>query len=106
MAVLWGTGFMGVLGQPLDIFNSPTPILVLAVAAGHAVQILKRYYEEFERYRDAHVAIRVAVAKVGPVMLTAGTIAALSFFSLTAFRTAVVRNFGLLAGFGILATLL
>jgi len=30
MAVLWGTGFMGVLGQPLDIFNSPTPILILA----------------------------------------------------------------------------
>src|SRR6185369_5411224 len=79
---------------------------ILAVAAGHAVQILKRYYEEYERYRDAHVAIRVAVAKVGPVMLTAGTIAALSFLSLAAFRTAVIRNFGLLAGFGILATLL
>ena len=51
MAVLWGTGFMGVLGQPLDIFNSPTPILILAVAAGHAVQLLKRYYEEYEALR-------------------------------------------------------
>src|SRR6185369_16744082 len=53
-----------------------------------------------------HIAIRVAVAKVGPVMLTAGTIAALSFFSLAAFRTHTIRNFGLLAGFGIVATLL
>jgi predicted RND superfamily exporter protein len=97
---------MGLFRIPLDPFNTTTPILILAVAAGHAVQILKRYYEEFERYRDAHVAVRVAVTKVGPVMLTAGAIAALSFFSLTAFRTAVIRNFGLLAGFGILATLL
>ncbi|MEO6027052.1 MAG: MMPL family transporter [Candidatus Binatia bacterium] len=106
LAVVWSLGLMGFLRVPLDPFNTTTPILILAVAAGHAVQILKRYYEEFERYRDAHVAVRVAMARVGPVMLTAGAIAALSFFSLTAFRTAVIRNFGLLAGFGILATLL
>jgi predicted RND superfamily exporter protein len=106
LAVVWSLGLMGFLRIPLDPFNTTTPILILAVAAGHAVQILKRYYEEFERLRDAHVAIRVAVARFGPVMLTAGTIAALSFFSLTAFRTAVIRNFGLLAGFGIIATLL
>ena len=105
LAVLWSLGLMGLLRVPLDPFNTTTPILILAVAAGHAVQILKRYYEEYERCRDAHVAVRVAVARVGPVMLTAGAIAALSFFSLAAFRTAVVRNFGLLAGFGILATL-
>ncbi len=106
LAVVWSLGLMGSLRIPLDPFNTTTPILILAVAAGHAVQILKRYYEEYERHRDAHVAVRVAVAKVGPVMLTAGTIAALSFFSLTAFRTNTIRNFGLLAGFGIVATLL
>jgi len=106
LAVIWSLGLMGFLQVPLDPFNTTTPILILAVAAGHAVQILKRYYEEFERYRDAEVAVRVAVTRVGPVMLTAGVIASLSFFSLIAFRTAVIRNFGLLAGFGILATLL
>lgn len=105
LAVVWSLGLMGTLRIPLDPFNTTTPILILAVAAGHAVQILKRYYEEYERHRDAHAALRVAVAKVGPVMLTAGTIAALSFFSLTAFRTNTIRNFGLLAGFGIVATL-
>jgi hypothetical protein len=106
LAVVWSLGLMGALRIPLDPFNTTTPILILAVAAGHAVQILKRYYEEYERHRDAHVAVRVAVAKVGPVMLTAGAIAALSFFSLTAFRTNTIRNFGLLSGFGIIATLL
>lgn len=105
LAVVWSLGLMGFFRIPLDPFSTTTPILILAVAAGHAVQILKRYYEEYERHRDAHVAIRVAVAKVGPVMLTAGIIAALSFFSLIAFRTNSIRNFGLLAGFGILATL-
>ena len=60
MAVLWGTGFMGVLGQPLDIFNSPTPILILAVAAGHAVQLLKRYYEEYEALRAGGLTPKAA----------------------------------------------
>src|SRR6185436_8579906 len=71
--------------------------------AGHAVQILKRYYEEYERHADNRAAIRIAMLRLGPVMVTAGAVAALSFFSLTIFATATIRNFGLLTGFGILA---
>src|SRR6266550_3884804 len=48
LSVLWAVGLMGLLGVPLDPFNTTTPILILAVAAGHAVQVLKRFYEEFE----------------------------------------------------------
>jgi len=105
LAVVWSLGFMGFLRVPLDPFNTTTPILILAVAAGHAVQILKRYYEEYDRSRDQVDAVRVALLRVGPVMVTAGTIAALSFFSLTVFATATMRNFGLLTGFGILSAL-
>lgn len=52
LAVLWGLGFMGLAGVPLDVFNATTPILILAIAAGHAVQILKRYYKEYHRIRS------------------------------------------------------
>jgi hypothetical protein len=105
LAVIWSLGLMGLRGVPLDPFNTTTPILILAVAAGHAVQILKRYYEELERYGDSTAAVRVALLRVGPVMVTAGTIAALSFFSLSVFATATIRNFGLMTGFGILSAL-
>ena len=115
MAVMWGTGFMGVLGQPLDIFNSPTPILILAVAAGHAVQLLKRYYEEYEQLRRAGAlspveANREAVIRslvgVGPVMMIAGGVAALGFFSLCVFDIATIRTFGIFTGVGILSAVL
>lgn len=49
VAVEWSKGFMGIADVPLDIFNMSTPILILAVGAGHAVQLLKRYYEEYLR---------------------------------------------------------
>ena len=35
LSVVWGVGIMGLMKVPMDIFNSPTPILILAVAAGH-----------------------------------------------------------------------
>jgi len=112
LAVLWGLGFMGMLGQPLDIFNSPTPILILAVAAGHAVQLLKRYYEEYDTLRSTTAlapeaanreAVLRSVAGVGPVMLIAGGVAALGFFSLMVFEIETIRTFGLFTGVGILS---
>lgn len=115
MAVLWGTGFMGLLHQPLDIFNSPTPILILAVAAGHAVQLLKRYYEEYDGLRrdggltprEANVeAVVRSLAGVGPVMMIAGGVAALGFFSLIVFNIATIRTFGIFTGMGILSAVL
>jgi len=105
LSVLWAVGLMGLLGVPLDPFNTTTPILILAVAAGHAVQILKRFYEEYERSGDVDRAIADSLARVGPVMLAAGTIAALSFCSLATFRTATIRTFGLFTGFGIVSAL-
>src|SRR5438067_120410 len=75
------------------------------VAAGHAVQVLKRFYEEFERSGDAGEAIVASLGRVGPVMIAAGTIAALSFCSLVSFQTATIRTFGLFTGFGIASAL-
>ncbi|WAH57117.1 outer membrane lipoprotein-sorting protein [Pseudomonas silvicola] len=115
MSVMWGTGFMGVLGQSMDIFNSPTPILILAVAAGHAVQLLKRYYEDYARLRQAGTlsaeqanrdAVVSSLVAVGPVMLIAGSIAAIGFFSLLVFDIATIRAFGIFTGIGILSAML
>lgn len=114
LAVLWSLGIMSLFRVPLDVFNATTPVLILAVASGHAVQILKRYYEEFQRQRaltpnDLGVANRRAVIEslthVGPVMLVAGVIAALGFLSLMVFEISSVRTFGIMAACGILSSL-
>ena len=113
LAVLWSLGIMSAFGVPLDVFNATTPILILAVAAGHAVQILKRYHEEYERLTRSSVEPKVAnkqaviesLGRVGPVMIVAGMVAALSFLSLTVFEISSVRTFGIFAACGILAAL-
>jgi len=105
MSVLWAVGVMGLLAVPLDPLNTTTPVLILAVAAGHAVQVLKRFYEELPNAADQDAAVVACMAKIGPVMLGAGTVAMLSFFSLVTFETASIRTFGLFTGFGILSAL-
>lgn len=115
MGVVWALGLMGLVGAPMDPWNIMTPILLLAIGAGHSVQILKRYYEEYARARVLHpemsgvehnrAAVVEATTKVGIVMLAAGTIAALSFGSLAAFGLPTIKNFGLCTAFGIVAAL-
>ena len=182
VAVEWSKGFMGLADVPLDIFNMSTPILILAVGAGHAVQMLKRYYEEYNRLnpnpepsielpallsdkslnRNAWIGIWIlfalpyayfvwhgapagpwmplsillallpwaycfwirpyqhasassiqasrqavtdSILKIGPVMITAGLVAACGFFSLYVFDIISIKVFGIFSGIGILSVL-
>ncbi|HTA76810.1 MAG TPA: MMPL family transporter, partial [bacterium] len=80
---------------------------------GHAIQILKRYYEEFNRSSAKGLAPEAAnqeaviesIQRVGPVMLTTGLIAIISFFSLCVNGIPMVQHFGFFAGFGVLSAM-
>ncbi len=105
MSVVWALGLMAWLQLPMDTWSAMTPVLILAVAAGHAVQILKRYYEELAVDGDNDEAIVRALVAVGPVMLTAGLVASAGFASLSTFGIFSVRVFGMLLASGILSAL-
>jgi hypothetical protein len=115
LSVIWGLGLMALMNINLDAMNTSTPILIMAVAAGHSIQILKRYYEEYNQVRATasaqpqdmnDLAIVNALVAVGPVMITAGLIASISFFSLASTEISAVKHFGIFAGCGILAALI
>ncbi|MEW6682327.1 MAG: MMPL family transporter [Nitrospirota bacterium] len=105
ISVVWALGLMGTFRIPMDPFNTMTPILIMAIAAGHAIQILKRYYEELAAGRDNRAAVVEATTKMAPVMITAGLVAAASFASLVTFHLKTFRAFGLLTAFGIISAL-
>lgn len=116
VAVIWSISFLAFSKQPMDVFNATTPILILAIAAGHAVQVLKRYYEEFAKLKAAapgesprelsRLAIVNTMTRIGPVMIVACVVAALGFFSLCVFEIKSVRTFGLLSGIGVLSAMI
>ena len=116
LAVIWSLSLLAISGRPMDVFNASTPILILAIAAGHAVQILKRYYEEYTKLKQGspqtdpnelnRMAVLNALTRVGPVMIVACVVAALGFFSLVVFEIKAIRTFGILTGFGIISALI
>jgi len=114
LSVLWALGGMGLLHVHMDPLSITTPILILAVAAGHAIQVLKRYYEEYNRLQGAGMPMREAnraavvesIARVGPVMVTAGSIATLTFFSLATTGSSAVQHFGVFSACGVLAAMI
>jgi len=105
LSVVWAMGITAALGFRLTPWTAITAVLVLSVAAGHAVQILKRYYESYHELGENRAAVAASLLRIGPVMAIACGIAATGFASLATFGIPAVRDFGLMAAFGILSTL-
>src|SRR5204863_9311072 len=72
----------------------------------HSAQMLKRYGEEVARRRDNRAAVIASTVSMGPVMVAAGTTAALGFSSLALFGVRSIGNFGLSCAYGIASAVL
>jgi predicted RND superfamily exporter protein len=103
LSVTWAFGMMGYAGIRIDAWNGSVPILLVAIAAAHSAQMLKRYVEEVERLHDNYAAVIESTVRIGPVMIAAGVTAALGFASLALFGVKSIGNFGLSCAFGIMS---
>jgi uncharacterized protein len=114
-ATLLGLGMYGWLKQPLDTYTVLAPVLILAVGAGHSVQLLKRYMEEVaarwpagdRTTREVSVAsVEATLIAMGPVLALAVLGASACLFALTLLDVSALARFGLLAGIGIIFALI
>jgi predicted RND superfamily exporter protein len=101
LSTVWALGLMGHTGIVIDTWNVAVPILLVAIAAAHSAQMLKRYVEEVQRTGDNRAAVVESTVKMGPVMIAAGLTAALGFASLALFGVRAVANLGLSCAYGI-----
>jgi predicted RND superfamily exporter protein len=106
LSTIWGLGMQGHTGIAIDGWNAAVPILLIAVAAAHSAQMLKRYVEEVVRTGDNITAVIQSTVKIGPVMVAAGATAALGFASLALFGVTSIANFGLSCAYGIASAVL
>ena len=106
LTTVWGLGLQGHTGIAIDGWNAAVPILLIAVAAAHSAQMLKRYIEEVVRTGDNTAAVIESTVKIGPVMVAAGATAALGFASLALFGVTSIANFGLSCAYGIASAVL
>ncbi len=101
LSTVWGLGLMGHTGLVMDAWNAATPTLLVAIAAGHSAQMLKRYIEEVDRLGDNRAAVIASTVAMGPVMIAAGGVAALGFAALALTGIPSIIGMGLACAYGI-----
>lgn len=99
-------GFMGFARMPMNSWTAAVPLMVVTVAAGHSAQMLKRYYEELRRLGRPREALVESTARIGIVMMAAGSTAGCGFAALAMLGIPTLTEFGLGVASGIFAAVI
>ena len=70
IAAIWGFGFVGWLGYPIEPLIMVVPLLLVARSFSHCVQFIERYYEVYPKVGDKKKAAETVLS----VMMTPGSL--------------------------------
>lgn len=104
--VLWTLGAQGWLGVPISVIGTMIPTILIAVGVSYAVHVLADYYEIVPGRADRREAVAEALVSIAPTIGLAGVSTVIGFSSLLANDTRILREFGWITSFGILAAML
>ncbi len=103
MPVIWTLGLQGWLGIPISVIGTMIPTLIIAVGVSYGIHVLTDYYADVPGRDDFQEALVDTLVSIGPTIALAGATAIFGFISLVANETPILREFGWITSFGILA---
>jgi len=99
VAAIWGFGFVGWLGHPIEPLIMVVPLLLIARSFSHCVQVTERYYEIYHHVRDRRKAAEISMS----VMMAPGTLGiitdAAGLFLIAVAPIPAMERFALFCGF-------
>ncbi len=99
VAGIWGFGFVGWIGDPIEPLIMVVPMLLVARSFSHCVQITERYYEIYDVVRDKKKAAELALG----VMMAPGVLGivtdAAGLFLIAIAPIPTMERFALFCGF-------
>ncbi|GAB7027463.1 efflux RND transporter permease subunit [Geotalea toluenoxydans] len=103
IGVVWGLGFMSLLGHRIDVLGVTIPFLLVALAHGHSVQILSRYYYEYANGRNREEAAVESMIGLLKPMTTSIFADAVGLFVLILMPFRSIQSMALVGTAGIVA---
>ena len=107
LVLLWTYGFMGWTGIEVSQIMIVVPVLMIGLSIDYAIHVTMRYRER--RATDETLrpvdAMREELGTLGLALLAVTTVAIIAFLSFLTAPMAETREFGIVTGFGITATL-
>ncbi len=99
VAAIWGFGFVGWIGDPIEPLIMVVPLLLVARSFSHSVQFIERYYEIYFQVNDRRKAAELALG----VMMAPGVLGiitdATGLFLIAIAPIPVMERFALFCGF-------
>ena len=99
VAAIWGFGFVGWIGDPIEPLIMVVPLLLVARSFSHCVQFIERYYEIYYEIKDRRKAAELALG----VMMAPGVLGIVTdsagLFLIAVAPIPVMERFAIFCGF-------
>jgi predicted RND superfamily exporter protein len=106
VGAVWAMGIVGLCGMPVNLLTSVVPSLALVVGTCDSIHFIEDLRRSARRGVAGAAASSGAVRRVGAACGLTSLVTAIGFASLSAARIDAVRNFGLAAAAGAVASFL
>ncbi|QSR84337.1 MMPL family transporter [Methylacidimicrobium sp. B4] len=102
MALFWSLAFGILVIGHLNIISQAFVAMVLGMGIDFSIQVMGRYEEELAHGRSVAEALEITAAHTGVAVVTGGSTTAVAFFTMCFNDFVGLREFGIIAGSGIL----
>ena len=103
IGVIWSLGTMHLFGYNITLLNALIPPLVVVIGIPNCIYFLNKYHTSYNETLDKNKALIEMVRRMGIVTLFCNIAAAIGFAVFALTKSAVLKEFGVVAGINIMA---
>ena len=102
VSMLWIVGFMGAVGEPINLILTVLPSIIFVVAMSDVMHLVSKFLEELRNGKSKEDAVRVAYKEVGKATLLTSLTTAVGFLTLLFVDMGPVQSFGIFTSIGVM----
>lgn len=106
MGVVWSLGTIVLCGYQITLLTALIPILVVVIGIPNCIYFLNKYHTTYKEIPDKEQALITMVGRMGIVTLFCNIAAAIGFAVFAFTKSAILKEFGVVAGINIMALFL
>ena len=106
MGVTWAMGFSSFLVEYLSMMTAMMSVILIGLGIDFSVHIISGYTEKRNQGLDVQISMQETLLRFGPGIITGGITTGLAFLTLMISETVGMQEMGLMAGVGIIFTML
>lgn len=106
MGVIWSLGTIVLCGYEITLLTALIPILVVVIGIPNCIYFLNKYHTTYKEIPNKEEALVTMVGRMGIVTLFCNIAAAIGFAVFAFTKSAILKEFGVVAGINIMALFL